>query len=241
MPSFDSLFDTYSLRARYLPALITTLPVVIVLALLFPQLYTTLNGAFTSVGGAAVSLFVLAHVIRSRGRKLENLLYQEWDGVPTTAWLRHRDGRLDSHTKQRYHAFLAANVPNLAMPSGQEEASNPAVADAHYGSAVKWLLEHTRNAKSYPLVFEENVAYGFRRNMVAAKPIALAFLLGTTAISALVTLPLAKSGQWSDSLSAAWIAIVVAVGLWLFMVNKTWVKDASDGYARALLASCEGL
>src|SRR5436853_2064942 len=145
-----SLFDAYGLRARLLPALLLVLPAAVVFSLLFPALYATLARVFGSLGVVAVGLFFLAHVIRARGRLLEKRLYSEWGGIPTTAWLRHRDDNLDSITKARYHRFLESRIDGLKMPSAESETNDPAAADKAYASAVKWLLEYTRNAKSFP-------------------------------------------------------------------------------------------
>jgi hypothetical protein len=111
MFSVSSLFDAYSLRARLLPALLLVLPPTVVFALLFPTVYATLAHVFGSFGVIAVAMFFLAHVIRERGRRLQEQLYVEWGGIPTTAWLRHRDGNLDPITKDRYHRFLEARIP----------------------------------------------------------------------------------------------------------------------------------
>src|SRR5207302_5823609 len=124
---------------------------------------------------------------RARGRLLEKRLYSEWGGIPTTAWLRHRDDNLDSITKARYHRFLESRIDGLKIPSAESETNDPAAADKAYASAVKWLLEYTRNAKSFPLVFNENVYYGFRRNTLAAKPVALYLLGGIAVMAAWIT------------------------------------------------------
>ena len=41
-----------------------------------------------------------------------------------------------------------------------------------------------------------------------------------------------------------WAALIIAVFasiFWTALVTKSWVQDAANTYARALLASCEGL
>lgn len=240
MVGIDNLFDKYGFRARFLPALLVTTPIAVVVALLFPALYASYKAIFSSLGVTLVALFVLAHVIRTKGRSLENRLYQAWGGVPTTTWLRHRDERLDPHTKDRYHKFLAGRIPNLKVPSAAGEQADPQGADRAYASAVKWLLEHTRDAGSYALVFEENVSYGFRRNMLAAKPLALSILCILAGIATWVSYRRFDGNleHLDVDTVAAWIVVICGLALW-FMVTKAWVKDASDSYARALLAACD--
>ena len=241
MLSVASLFNAYSLRARLLPALLLVLPPVIVCALLFPVVYTTLTHAFGSLGIVAVAMFLLAHVIREQGRGLQQRLYIEWGGTPTTIWLRHRDNNIDAITKARYHRFLENRIPGFVLPSLESEARDPAAADQAYDSAAKWLLEFTRNTKSFPLMFTENVYYGFRRNTCAAKPIALALVVALALVTASVSYSRheTSSDAMAPDIIATWIVLLVGALLWTFYVTKAWVRDGAFAYARALLAACE--
>lgn len=240
MPGITSLFDSYGLRARLLPTLLVVLPPVAVVAILFPNIYSTVSNIFGALGIVAVTLFLLAHVIRGKGRDLERRLYLKWGGKPTTAWLRHQDMRLDPITKARYHQFLERMI-GTPMPTPEAERSTPEASDHAYSSAVKWLLEYTRDASKFQLVFEENVSYGFRRNTLASKPLALFSLLPF----ALLLLGYAyiqyggDGGQISSTFIVATIIVTLDTALWISLVNEDWVRDGSDAYARALLASCE--
>ncbi|NKE68623.1 hypothetical protein RAMLITH_22640 [Ramlibacter sp. RBP-2] len=239
----DQLFDTYSLRARHLPTVLVVAPPLMVASLLFPKVYDRMGASMTSVSVSVslslVFLFFIAHVLRQRGRAVEKKMTAEAGGMPTTCWLRHKDTNLDPVTKARYHGYLGKNVPGLNVPSQSQEQQRPEMADDTYRSAVKWLLEKTRDTAKYPLVLKENAEYGFRRNMFGGKWLAIT----------LCVLPLAAAYAWDaykgvgpqfDNDHVAAIAIaVVAVLAWLFFVTKEWVRDASHAYARALLATCE--
>ena len=152
----SSLFDEYSLNARVRPALLALLSLTVFLYLAFPQLYNVLAGA--------ISIFVvfglvtaLAHYCRSAGRSIENKLFSDWGGKPTTTLLRHRDTHIDPITRGRYHEFLAKKVNKWVSPTTEEELNDPHKADQAYDSAVRWLLEYTRDQKRYPLLFKENM------------------------------------------------------------------------------------
>ena len=88
----------------------------------------------------------MTNICREMGKRLEEKLYREWGGKPTTQILRHRDGSIDSVTKRRYHAFLAAKI-NAAFPDTKQEKNDPAKADEAYQSGARWLLDHTRRRK----------------------------------------------------------------------------------------------
>lgn len=241
MMKFAALFDPYSLRARLRPALLVLFPALVAIAMLYPGVYQSLGAVLGSLVLTCGVLALLAQAARYLGRKKEIALYRAWGGIPTTGWLRHRDARLDATTKRRYHTFLEKRVPDLKLPSAKDEQKNPTAADDSYRSATKWLLEYTRDKKKYPLVFEENVNYGFQRNTLALKPVALfviALSIGGTLLDAYV-----KSGISFDALTQGTV-IALAVSLlalivWFTIVSADWVKDAADAYARALLASCD--
>lgn len=231
-------FDTYSLRARLQPALLTLFPLFVTAAVWLPVLYQTAAGLLGLASACGVTV-LLAHVTRERGRRAERRLFEEWGGNPTTIWLRHRDDNLDNHTTRRYHAYLASNAPGWQPPTPEEERSDPAAVDRRYDTAVKWLLENSRDR---PLVLKENVAYGFRRNLYGLRPLGLSLaLLCAGANGAAIYYSLEDDLEHLNLAGAASLAIsIVAVLTWLFVVNKAWVRDAAHAYARALTASCEG-
>jgi len=206
----------------------------------FPKLYELLAGA--------VSIFVvfglitaLAHLSRSRGRKAELELYSAWGGKPTTVMLRHSDNQLDPITKRRYHEFLARNIAGWSAPSEDDELRNLQKADQAYESAVRWLLEHTRDQTRYALLFRENISYGFRRNCYSIKwlamLIALAPLLAIGVDSFKIQVLSFGLNPMAALISAA-LSLVLLLW-WLLVVNANWVKDAATAYATRLLAACE--
>lgn len=236
----SSLFDEYSLNARVRPALLALLPIAAFVYLIFPQLYEVLIGAL-SLCVIFGLVTVLAHLCRSAGKKAEKRLFKDWGGRPSTIILRHRDDYLDMATKERYHKYLAKNIDGWLAPTLEEELRNPTLADNSYNSAVRWLLERTRNQKHYSLLFKENINYGFRRNCYGIKWLALA----------LTALPIASilGDVLIDSVSfininspLTWVSLTLSILLffwWLFVVTEPWVKDAARRYATRLLAACE--
>ena len=203
----------------------------------------TILGSAAFFGGA----IWLTQVGRDRGKSLEISLFEEWGGKPSTAMLRHRDGRVNASTKDRYHSFLSQQIPDLRMPSVDGERQNPAAADEIYESACNWLIENTRDRERFRLVFEENMNYGFRRNYWALKPIVFAIDM------ALLIIVIAFFfDHWVESLSTTlrqftpyyWLALAVpALHLFttLMIARKAWVRAVADAYAKQLLAACDSL
>ncbi|MFP3978963.1 hypothetical protein [Marinobacter sp. KMM 10035] len=235
--------DPYNRRARLQPALLALLPVGLVALIVFPGVESkaaTLLGIAAYFGGATW----LTQVGRGLGKRLEPKLFQSWDGMPSVSMLRHRDTRLNKITKERYHTFLSANVPNLELPGADEESSDPSTADSIYESANDWLLRATRGKDESKLIFEENMNYGFRRNFWALRPIAL--LVDMALIVATVWLTSFNQNIQASfaQISMATLIALAVVGVHMVIVlsaTKRWVRMAAEAYAKQLLSACDSL
>ena len=79
----ESPIDVYSFRARFIPALISVLPVAITVVTFYADAmswWTPLWATITAFGGT----FLVSEIGRDSGKKKEPRLYQEWGGKPTT-------------------------------------------------------------------------------------------------------------------------------------------------------------
>ena len=237
---FGEVTDAYGRKARLQPALLMLFPLFVTVAVWFPALYDFAWGMLGLAVACGVTI-LFAHMARMRGRSAERRLFSLWSGKPTTIWLRHRDAKLDAHTTSRYHRFLNEHIPEWEAPSETEERDDPGTADARYDSAVRWLLEYTRDHKRFPLVFKENVSYGFRRNLYGLKPLGLAVAMLCIAMNA-GALYLYQHDEASSlnpmGVVSLVLSLLAAVG-WLILVGPSWVRDAADAYSKALLASCD--
>ncbi|MFM9967446.1 MAG: hypothetical protein ACKVQK_03445 [Burkholderiales bacterium] len=245
-----SVTDPYERKARLWPALLAGLPIFVLVALLYAPTGDTpekIGMLVVSCGG----LYLLANICREFGKRLEPRLFEEWGGKPSTQLLRHRNSGIESVTKRRYHEFLTAKI-RTNFPTAAEETSNPVAADETYQSAVRWLLDHTRDPTKFGLLLKENIEYGFRRNALGLKPVAI--FLG---VLVLAWIPFAH-GQLLQSLGHtilgiestqslsvnAVVVLVVALTMtlvWTFFFTPQRVRNAAFTYADVLLRACDCL
>jgi hypothetical protein len=129
----------------------------------------------------------------------------------------------------------------MRIPTPEEEATDPDVADEMYEAATVALRERTRDRKRYPLVFEEVCNYGFRRNLwglrsiaIIASAIGIAVACLLLGLSLLDVLPLEA---WPLLVVLALDAVLLIL-LWK-IVNEDWVFETGDAYAKALLNATE--
>ena len=238
MSALAGFFSAYPLRARLQPALLAMLPALSLL-ILAPDAWTPLQTVFVIAVAGGITLF-LTQVARDTGRRIEQDLYRQWDGMPSVAMLRHRDPRIAPVTKQRYHALLATTL-GVAMPTAFDEAADPLAADATYLSACDWLRARSRGA-GYEALFEENIDYGFRRNLLGLKPLAIS---GAVAVAGVIALafwrdfPVAVPAITAPYVGLAGTALAAYAVVLLLIVRPMWVKRAADNYALRLFETLD--
>lgn len=241
------VIDAYDRQARLYPALICLIPVVAIAAGLYGTALSpnaALVAFVTSFGG----VFLLMSLARDLGKRLEPSLYVSWEGKPTTQMLRHRHMMLDPVTKRRFHSFLEKHL-GTPFPTAQEEASDPAAADAVYQSATQWLIGRTRDKAKFPFVFRENVNYGFRRNCLGLKPVAILVALASILWTLIASDALSTTGGISvQNVLAASIGTKVALTVdvamllvWTCLITKASVHRVAFAYADMLMRACDTL
>lgn len=147
---------------------------------------------------------------------------------------------LDRYTTQRYHK-AAALLADISLRSPTEEENNPADADERYRAVTSALLSKTRDTSKYPLLFKENISYGFWRNLRGVKP-----------ISCLLAVALVALGLWLDraflvnlqppegnELAIA-IAGIIILLVWATTVTDASVRRSAQSYAQRLLEALDG-
>jgi hypothetical protein len=246
---FAKIFDRYDREARLFPAVLTMVPALLFVAVMNPK---SILGDFPKNVIVVVVLLALAYVLsgfaRSAGKSKQDMLYDVWDGPPTTTMLRHCDANIDDVTKGRYHAALTRMCTGISWPSITDEATDPTAADATYASAVG-VLRARRRGEDHSLVLKENASYGFRRNMYGLKSTAIALALLAMAIAT----GLLIAELHGSSSPATWAAMIAAdprFGLlaladlaialfWFSFVRPSWVWQAARDYAKALLSTLD--
>lgn len=233
-------YDTYTVRARVLPVLLVALPGCLASIAWFPESENWWRAVSGLLMACGVPVLV-AQIGRDRGKKKEGELYRSWGGKPTTRFLRHRDAS-NKVILARRHRRLQELIADIKIPTEQEEENNPTHADEVYDACALFLRERTRDKKNFLLLFQENVSYGFRRNLWGLKPLGLVVtLLGLAAVVGLIIM---RYGQ-SESLLP--VTVICAAGnvllaaVWLFWVKPEWVRTPAEGYAEQLLAAIERL
>jgi hypothetical protein len=235
--------DKYNLNARFYPMVLFYMPVVL-LAILFSFHFDNYKHLLTSFGVLGALSYFIKQIGRDAGKTREPSLWRSWDGAPTTQLLRWRNTAIDPNTKKRYHDRLQALCPVDEIPDPQLENNDPAKADEAYQAWAKFLITKTRDTKKYPLLFKENISYGFRRNLWGLKRYAIGLLILLMlitymyeAISAKIFNPLDLPALFLE----AELALAFLICFWVFIVKPSWVRIPANAYAERLLEAIENL
>jgi len=241
MAGLTLIDDTYNIRARLAPAVIVFLPLVFAVTSWFPG--DTKWGVLAGVGVSLALGTLLSQLGRDLGKAKQSKLFRKFGGTPTTLLLAYRSSTLNQLTLDRCHEVLRQLRPDLRVPRNKdEELLDTASADAVYGSCTDALREISRDKAKFPLVFEENVNFGFRRNLWAMKPAAVATVF-LSAVACFVRAGLQMEATQSiDPVPAAFgVACTMLLVFWCVRIRPPWVRTAAFAYAERLLGICETL
>jgi hypothetical protein len=233
-------FDLYTVKARLAPAIIAVAPsIALLIAILDLQSFDA-SHVWASIG-LIVVLFALSNVSRDAGKKVQNRVYRDNDGWPTFDPIYYSDRTFSDNAKSRYLTFLAEKL-GRPYPSMQDVIENPVSAKQFYNEAATWLREATRDTNQFRIIYEENIAYGYYRNLLGLKWVSL-FL--NFAVMVICILVIFKYIPWFSNQEASlrYVLLVSSIhALYLiFGVTTGRMKDASKRYARQLLLACESL
>jgi len=232
--------DRYTLQARLLPVVIVFLPIGLAITSVFPINEIGWGILTSSLSGLTFVAF-LAQIGRDLGKKMEPYLYEKWGGKPTSIIMRYKQTWLNPESLSRYHKKLS-EILKVAQPSKEQEDNDPNEADKKYGTFVDYLKEKTRDHTAFPLVIEENINYGFRRNLWGMKSVGIILSLLAVIVpyfsfflSQFIKLSMTKFNFIASAISACFLVF------WVFRITPTWVKIAANAYAERLVTSCENI
>jgi hypothetical protein len=241
MTPINIITDGYERKARLYPALLLIAPVVVTAVAMLTAKFTVLQSLAAGVVGCG-GAFLLTQLARDAGKKHEASLFTKWGGLPSIAIFRHRDTRLDAITKVRYHQKLAGFVKEAKAPTPEQEQADPVAADAVYAAWSNYLRVNTRDTKQFALLFQENVAYGYRRNVWGLRALGIiASVLSFAACGVRLYMLHSSTGKIDEAVGGAAAFAAIMLLLWIFRFNGDWVRVPADAYAERLAESIEAL
>lgn len=225
-------FDEYALKARVFPAALIAAPVATLLFFTGTQDFAWAASGVMFFAVTTLSSQLLLH----RGRLTEQRLITKWGALPTTLAL--KTTAMGSKKLLLRRRADVERVSGMALPSARREREHESDALDEYTAAVGLCIDRVRSGEpGSRLLFNENIAYGFRRNLRAGRKIGL--IVSFAALAASVALTIA--GGEAYPAAAAVLLNAVAVLVWVFGVHDEFVRDQADKYADRFFRALEGV
>ena len=220
------IFDVYNIRARLSVYIIIMSPVILTLYAMYePVRSISFSVVFIAVLCAFSNyLFALQRYIQ------KDKVYKN----TTAKYLYLEDDHINALTKKRYYRKLSSLDDGFSIfktPTNSNEFKEACA------SAVQWLRNNTRENR---LVQEENMLWGFYKNLLSLKIIGIIFSVIAIAILIIISLPIDVKDFFDFSLNM-WILIIDIsfVLFWILGVNKKIYAVLSEKYAYALLGALD--
>jgi len=231
--------NIYNLKARTYPLIIAIIPIVVV-GIIYSINLQNIYQLLISLGITASLFFLMSQIGRDNGKKLEAKMWEKWSGTPTTQILRYSNDSIDKHTKKRYHTFLKDKTKIGEKLNEEFEAENKKEADNIYTSWSKFLISKTRDTTKFNLLFQENINYGFRRNLLGLKPFAITVII-TLLLLCYIYSYVASNYilVFSQELIQSTVFLISCLLFWIVIVNNKWVKYVAFEYAKRLMETIE--
>lgn len=235
----NAKMNSYNLKARVYPVILTLIPIIIIGFIYSIQLQSYYQ-ILVSFGVTTALFFLFSQLGRDKGKSLEKEMWKKWGGIPSTQVFRYSDNTIDKHTKIRYHKKLMELTGVGENINEMFETTSPNDADEVYKSWSNYLISKSRDTKKYNLLFQENVNYGFRRNLFGLKTFAIIIIIllmiGCVTYSFIIG---NYQLDYSKELIISEIILVLFLIFWISKIRENWIKSVAFSYAERLIEVTE--
>jgi hypothetical protein len=231
--------DAYTTRARIIPGLLAALPVAVTVYAWKPGDLLDWNslGAMIAAFGGTI---LLAFIARDLGKAAEDRLYKKWGGRPTELLMMH-SGPVDPALRARRHAALRVLFPDVPVPTAAEEVEDREAAYQRFATFTTLIITRYRLMKDkFPLVFEENCNYGFRRNIYGLWWIGLGVSAFSSTALGLQLITICAGHEHVPVVAIGLESVnVLMLIVWIFWINEMTVRRGADLYAARLFETLD--
>ncbi len=233
--NYFNLSDHYERKARFLPAVLSVLPLLPVATTFGVPLLEWGKLLIAGVGLGAIVAVALSHVASAFVNRLQDILWPDWPhDAPTNRWLHPDEKSVSIQQKQQWYQAIMSLVQIDIQKA--VDAEEPDGLKATINDAVKALRNRIWKTPEAERVQLHNVDYGFARNITGLRPVWMTF-----ALSSLV-------GCWYayiwDSGAILWaiVSTILAVGaLAMATVLPAYVRKKAHYYAESFFGAVVAL
>lgn len=173
------MFNSYYIRARLFPTLLTCIPLVIITNNLIAQFcaeqFKELSTTLTALAGTGIStaiIFLLAQINRIISKEIfQKWFFQDELKMPTVDYLLFSNTFFEPGLKKTLREKITSKY-NLQLKNEEEEKSDEVKARSVIAVAIAQIRNDLRESK---LLLQHNIEYGFIRNLIGGSLLAVVF------------------------------------------------------------------
>ena len=229
--NYVNLSDNYERKARFLPAVLSVLPLLPVAITFGAPLFEWVKLLIAGAGLGAVVAVAFSHVASAFGNRLQDKLWPDWPhDAPTNRWLHPDEKSVSVQQKQRWYQSIKSLVQidiKKAVDAGEPDELKATINDAVKG--LRGCIWNTPEAERAQL---HNVDYGFARNLAGLQPVWASF--------AFINL----AGCWYANIwhngAILWAIVSSVVAVWALVLAAllpAYVRKKAHYYAESFFAA----
>lgn len=220
--------SSYEIRARYVPGLVSALPVIVFSGFIKDEVWIALFrnvGWFLVVENISISMVAvlfLIHVQRGIAKHVfEDRVFDSGKNFPTTQMLLWSNDYLSKGMKQRLHEKIATTC-GIALLDEEDEQDNVDEAKRTIRDAVGLVRKQVGDGDK---TLQYNIHYGFSRNLIGGSTLAAPTALVCTVIAVV-------QKDVAALVASGVMTLAFAVAL---LMSRTIMTHFGNAYAECLL------
>lgn len=232
----DLFKDEYSVKARFVPAILTAMPLGFLIAYPFSEYVLLLKDGFEIVAQCSfyasltasvfiVTIFVWAFIVRLTAKFIESKVFKDELSFPTTKLLMWSDAYYTNDIKRKIHRRIKSDF-DVQLSNEREEEANQDEAAIKIARVVARIRDKVRDGR---IVLQYNIHYGAVRNLTAGS------IFSLVASSLLVLMGYSNQSMHSAMDVGIFLSLLYAIVLatakftWPFL-GKLYAKTLIDEY-----------
>ncbi len=228
--SLEKKISTYELIARYLPAILTAIPLIVLSFYVMQREESSglisylLSLKFLGhLSMAFVLLYFYAQIIRSTSKYFENKYFRNAQGFPTTYLMLYSNSQYSEVFKDAFRRHVKDRL-GFVLCTKEEELQNGIEAIRRLNEVTKQIILAVGEGV---LVGKHNQWYGFFRNLIGGSIYGSFFCIIDVIIS--------RTAFQSNTFTAVSLCLFVVYSM-LILARKPLLIQHAEAYARQLLA-----
>lgn len=225
--SIANLSDSYEIKARFLPSVVTLLFLLPVSTVYDGPLGGWIKVLIGGVGVGAVMAVFLSHLASAAGNRIQKKIWPRWPlDSPTNIWLNPTDNTISTQQKELWYAAIKrlTGLDISATPQNQVEAViNDAVTD------LRHQFIKSKHAERLDL---HNTDYGFARNFTGFRPFWVLFSIISCLGCWIVYFNTNNNLQWCTISTA-----IMVISFILYFYLPTYVIQKAEQYSKSFFGT----